>query len=91
MMPALMRASKVGKKAGRASDADRETLLAALEREIQDMRTSASEPSSEAAFDDIGSLLLAVTDLSRAMGVDAEHALYRQTNRIIDEIAQKNQ
>ncbi len=91
MMPALMRASKVGKKAGRTVDADKETLLSVLEKEIQNMRTSSAEPSSEAAFDEIGSLLLSLTDLSRVMGVDAEHALYRQTNRLIDAIAEKNQ
>ncbi len=90
MMPALMRASKVGKKAGRASDADRNALLSALEKEIQAMRTSAVEASSEAAFDEIGGLLMSLTDLSRTMGVDAEHALYRQTNRLIDEIAEKD-
>lgn len=91
MMPALMRASKVGKKAGRAAGCDAETLLDNLEKALAAMRTSLAEPAGEAAYDQIGALLLSVTDLSRAMEVDAEQALYRATNRQIDEIAEKTQ
>ena len=90
MMPALMRASKVSKKAGRAAECDAQELIQALENELETMKKALAEPASEDAYTQIGELLLRVTDLSRAMEVDAEHALYRATNRMIDQIAEKN-
>ncbi len=91
MMPALMRASKVSKKAGRAAECDAHELIEALEHEITTIKNAVAEPTSEDAYKQIGELLLRVTDLSRAMEVDAEHALYRATNRMIDQIAEKSQ
>ncbi len=89
MMPALMRASKVSKKAGRAADCNANELVEALENELATMKCVLAECKSEDAYTQIGELLLRVTDLSRAMEVDAEEALYHATNRMIDQIAEK--
>ena len=89
MMPALMRASKVGKKSGRAEGADAEEILTLLEAQIKEMKSSLSAPDGDPRAL-IGALLMNVTDLSRAVGVDAEHALSSATDRLIDEIAEKN-
>lgn len=89
MMPALMRASKVSKKAGRTAECDAHELIEALEHEITTIKNAVAEPTKEDAYTQIGELLLRVTDLSRAMEVDAEEALYRATNRMIDQIADK--
>ncbi len=86
MMPALMRASKVGKKAGIEPATNADVILDRLEAELAKMRTS--DADREAA---IGSLLMHVTDLSRAYEVDAEYALSRATNRLIDDACQKNE
>ena len=88
MMPALMRASKVGKKAGRAADADQNALLQQLALQIEQMKNT---PASAIGEEQIGTLLMTVTDLSRTLGVDAEHALMQCTDRVIDEVAQKSE
>lgn len=86
MLPALMRASKVGKKAGRCADAGAEELLFALDAQI----TSIKKKSRQDEFDatrQIGALLMRVVDLSRALGVDAELALTQETNRFIEAVS----
>ena len=88
MMPALMRASKVGKKAGRAADADQNALLEQLALQIEQMKNT---PANSLGEEQIGTLLMTVTDLSRTLGVDAEHALMQCTDRVIDEVAQKSE
>lgn len=86
MLPALMRASKVGKKAGRCADVGAEGLLFALEAQITSMKKSLAEDGADYSRQ-IGALLMRVVDLSRALGVDAELALTQETNRFIDAVA----
>ena len=87
MMPALMRASKVAKKAGRAAASTQDELLDILDRQIANMRTTCNEEARKAQ---IGELLMTVTDVARAWDIDAEHALMQQTDRLIEEVAAKN-
>ena len=88
MMPALMRASKVGKKAGVEVDASPEELLDKLSLDIARIREHMQNSQMDEKAE-IGMLLMHVTELSRAFDVDAEHALYDQTERLISEIEQK--
>ncbi|MBQ7347744.1 MAG: MazG family protein [Clostridia bacterium] len=89
MMPALMRASKVGKKAGQAEGLGAEAVLDCLEDQIGAMRDALSQQKLDAQTA-IGAFLMGVCDLSRKLDVDAEHALSAQTDRLIDGVAQKN-
>ena len=84
MMPALMRASKVGKKACLDADAAPERILNNLSVQIEAMKVGLNV---ETAHERIGQLLLTVTSLARSMGVDSEHALMDATNRLIDQVA----
>jgi tetrapyrrole methylase family protein/MazG family protein len=84
MMPALMRASKVVKKAGLTADTDAERLLCVLSEQLEALRARSEEQD---AHEQIGELLLNVTTLARSMGVDSEHALSDATNRLIDRVA----
>ena len=84
MMPALMRASKVGKKAGVAEGMDAAALLNILEQEV--VQAKAALTANVDKEHTVGALLARVTDLSRAMGVDAEYALTLHTNALIDAV-----
>ena len=84
MLPALMRAQKVGKK---ASFFDFETVDAVydkLNEEIAEVKAAAESGEHEAIMEEMGDLLLTVTSLARKLGVDSEEALYRATNKFID-------
>lgn len=90
MLPALMRANKVGKKAGRCAEVGSDELLYSLSVQL----TTIKQKSTKEGFDatrEIGALLMRVVDLSRALGVDAELALTQETNRFIDVVAQGEQ
>ncbi|MBQ8212675.1 MAG: nucleoside triphosphate pyrophosphohydrolase [Clostridia bacterium] len=88
MMPALMRASKVGKKAGVEVDSSPEEQLNKLEADIQAVKAALTSPQFDAKAE-IGILLMRVTALARALDVDAEHALFCATERLIEDIASK--
>jgi tetrapyrrole methylase family protein/MazG family protein len=90
MMPALMRASKVGKKAGQATGESVTTLLEGMRSQLESLYLSAPQ-SSEEKEEAIGALLMRVTDLSRLLGVDAEYALAKETDRLIDRIAAQDE
>lgn len=89
MLPALMRASKVGKKAGQAVGADAAELLNGLETQLQAMRNELNSPEADTQAL-VGELLIRVTELSRALGVDAEYALSCATDRLIDRVAENH-
>lgn len=84
MLPALMRAQKVGKK---ASFFDFETVDAVydkLNEEIAEVKAAAESDENDAVMEEMGDLLLTVTSLARKLGVDSEEALFRATNKFID-------
>jgi len=87
MMPALMRASKVGKKTGRAEGRTPTEQLDVLEAELQSIRSALE--NGEDPKGSLGSFLMATTDLARLLGVDAEHALMQETDRIIDAVSKQ--
>ena len=89
MMPALMRASKVGKKAGIEVDARPQDLLDKLFGDLERIRER-MQTCEFNAMDETGRLLMHVTELSRSFDVDAEHALFAQTERLISEIEEKD-
>lgn len=84
MLPALMRAQKVGKK---ASFFDFETVDAVFDKlyeEIEEVREAMKNGRDEQISEEIGDLLLTVTSLARKAKVDSEEALSHATDKFID-------
>ncbi len=90
MLPALMRASKVGKRAGIACEETPDQVLDKLEAELKEMRKSLVQESNIQAEQRIGSMLMRMTELARVLSVDAEEALFRETERLIEGFASQN-
>ncbi len=84
MLPALMRAQKVGKKASFFDFETTEAVYDKLNEEISEVRAAAESGDKEAVMEEMGDLLLTVTSLARKLGVDSEQALYNATNKFID-------
>lgn len=84
MLPALMRAQKVGKK---ASFFDFETVDAVFDKlyeEIEEVREAMKKGEQAEIDEEIGDLLLTVTSLARKSKTDSELALTNATNKFID-------
>jgi uncharacterized protein YabN with tetrapyrrole methylase and pyrophosphatase domain len=84
MLPALMRAQKVGKKASFFDFESTDLVFDKLYEEIEELREAAQSKSAEDVKEEMGDLLLTVTSLARKLGVDSEEALYSATNKFID-------
>ena len=84
MLPALMRAEKVGKKASCFDFANREQVLAKLDEEIAELKDAVAADDAAAIEEEMGDLLLTVTSLCRKLGVESEVALNRATDKFID-------
>ncbi len=86
-LPALMRAHKIGKKAGKAGF-DFSSTADTLEKVREEVEEVAEELSSDSLdhcriTEEIGDLLLAVTNLARFSGVDSEDALNKACDKFI--------
>ena len=84
MLPALMRAQKVGKKASFFDFETTEAVYEKLYEEIAEVKEAHVGKDADAVAEEIGDLLLTVTSLARKLGVDSEKALYDATNKFID-------
>ena len=84
MLPALMRAQKVGKKASFFDFETTEAVYEKLYEEIAEVKEAHAGKDADAVAEEIGDLLLTVTSLARKLGVDSEKALYDATNKFID-------
>ena len=83
MLPALMRAAKVGKK---ASCFDFETVDAVMDKVAEEMievSEAMENGAPELIEEEIGDLLLTVTSLCRKLGVNPEQALNHATDKFI--------
>ncbi len=84
MLPALMRAQKVGKKADFFDFETTDLVFDKLYEEIEELRDAAQNKTQEDIKEEMGDLLLTVTSLARKLGVDSEEALFGATNKFID-------
>jgi len=84
MLPALMRAQKVGKKASFFDFETTEAVYDKLNEEIAEVKEAAEKGDHDAVMEEMGDLLLTVTSLARKLGVDSEQALYNATNKFLD-------
>lgn len=84
MLPALMRAEKVGKKAKCFDFSDADSVIEKLYEEIDELKQAIKNNDSENINEEMGDLLLTVTSLARKVGVESEVALNKATEKFID-------
>ena len=84
MLPALMRAQKVGKKASFFDFETADAVFDKLYEEIEEIRDAMKNGSQSDVDEEIGDLLLTVTSLARKTKTDSELALTNATNKFID-------
>ena len=83
MLPALMRAEKVGKKAKCFDFADAASVRVKLDEELSEVDSAIASGDHAAIEEEIGDLLLTITSLSRKLSVDPELALTKATEKFI--------
>ena len=84
MLPARMRAEKVGKKAKCFDFTDAASVRAKLDEELAEVDEAVASGRSEDIEEEIGDLLLTVTSLCRKLHVHPEEALKKATDKFID-------
>lgn len=84
MLPALMRATKVGKKAKCFDFPTASDVMDKISEELVEVSEAMEENDIEHISEEIGDLLLSVTSLCRKLGVDAEQALSKATEKFIN-------
>ena len=84
MLPALMRATKVGKKASCFDFEDASAVMDKVAEEMVEVSEAIECGESEHIKEEIGDLLLTVTSLCRKLGVSAEEALNNATDKFIN-------
>ena len=83
MLPALMRAEKVGKKAKCFDFSDAESVMLKVNEEIGEFEEAYKSNDQEAMQEEMGDLLLTLTSLCRKTGIDPEVALNNATDKFI--------
>ncbi len=83
MLPALMRAEKVGKKASCLDFPDADSAAEKVREELAELENAAVSGNAEKTEEEAGDLLLAVTSLCRKLGVCPENALNKATDKFI--------
>ena len=83
MLPALMRAQKVGKKASFFDFGTAEEVLDKLDEELDEVKEAYAKGDAAGIEEEIGDLLLTVTSLCRKLHVDAEVAMNKATDKFI--------
>ena len=84
MLPALMRAEKVGKKASCFDFENKEQVMDKVCEELCELGEAIDEGNREHIEEEMGDLLLTVTSLCRKLGIESEVALNKATNKFID-------
>lgn len=88
MLPALMRATKVGKKAKCFDFPSAEDVMDKISEELVEVSEAMEEGNTEHISEEIGDLILSITSLCRKLGVDAEAALNSATEKFISRFEQ---
>ena len=88
-LPALMRSTKIQKKAAKAGFdwSDVSGALDKLEEEIAELRAAIAGGTDEEAADELGDVLFSAVNVSRFIDVDAEEALTAATDKFFNRFA----
>jgi tetrapyrrole methylase family protein/MazG family protein len=84
MLPALMRAAKVGKKAACFDFPTAQDVMDKIAEEMVEVSEAMEGGNACAIEEEIGDLLLTVTSLCRKLGVKPEDALNKATDKFIN-------
>ena len=84
MLPALMRAEKVGKKAKAFDFPSAKSVMKKIHEEVAELEEAIQAKDRACMEEEVGDLLLTVTSLCRKLGIDSEVALNRATDKFID-------
>ena len=84
MLPALMRAEKVGKKAKCFDFADADEVMDKVCEELAELSDAVNDGNYDSMEEEMGDLLLTVTSLCRKLKIDPELALSKATDKFID-------
>jgi len=89
-LPALMRAEKLGVKARRRGMdwKDAQEVLAKVREELDEVTRALDAGHGEAAADEVGDLMLAIANLPRFLGRDAEQTLRRSCDKFVTRFAE---
>lgn len=82
--PALIRASKVCKRVGKGGweIGSIDEIFEKISEETEELKQAIISQDNASIMEEIGDLLLAITELSRKVGVDSEQSLYNATIKL---------
>lgn len=84
MLPALMRAEKVGKKAACFDFADADQVMEKVREELCEVSEAIEAGVKSDIEEEMGDLLLSITSLCRKLGIEPEVALNKATDKFIN-------
>lgn len=92
-LPALTRAQKVGKRAARAGMdfANTNDAFDCVRAERSELQAAISDGDAAMMEEELGDLLFSCVNTARHLGIDAEQALTKATNKFIDRFAAAEQ
>lgn len=88
MLPSLMRAQKIGKKAKNFDFDSADSAYAKLVEECAEIRAALDANDPENAKEEIGDLLFSAANLARKLGFDSEQALNRTNEKFIRRVSE---
>ena len=91
MLPALMRAEKVGKKASCFDFSNADEVMLKVKEELSELEEAIAENNKNNIEEEMGDLIFSVVSLCRKLGVEPEVALNKATDKFIsrfDELEQ---
>ena len=84
MLPALMRAEKVGKKASCFDFPDADSVMVKVREELSELEEAVDKGDNVNIEEEMGDLLLTLTSLCRKLKIDPERSLFNATEKFID-------
>ena len=87
MLPALMRAEKVGKKASCFDFPNADEVMLKVKEELAELEAAIANSDAENIEEEIGDLIFSITSLCRKLNVEPEVALNKATDKFISRFA----
>lgn len=87
MLPALMRADKVGRKASCFDFPDANSVMLKVKEELCEVEEAMAQNNAENIEEELGDLIFSVVSLCRKLGVESEVALNKATDKFIGRFA----
>ena len=87
MLPALMRAEKVGKKASCFDFPDADSVMLKVKEELCELEEAMAQNNAEHIEEELGDLIFSVVSLSRKLKIEPEIAINKATDKFINRFA----